>query len=143
MRLQQSSRTWTIVAFSAIISLIIVLLAWPNDERRSISSEQLAGCAWFTACWHDDYYEEFVRDGLVSGGQSEGDFLGVLAYRVQAITTQDLFTFLSILFSVLVFLGGLQFGRLQHRRAYTVETIMGIFQRKRLRRPISKCLKLT
>lgn len=96
-------------------------------ERVELSADQIASCVWQTSCWHEQYYEAFVRDGLIDGMPSEGDLIGLIAYRIEAISTQDLFTFFTILFSVLVFLAGLQYGRMQDRRAHTLDVVMGIF----------------
>lgn len=112
-----------IVLTAALIALIGVF----RGDLNSVSSERLPSCVWQTNCWHQQFLDQYVRDGLIEGASKEGDFLGRIAYRMEAISTQDLFTFFSILFSVLVFLAGLQYGRLQQRREHTLDVIMGIF----------------
>lgn len=110
-----------------LIALVVLVVTFARDRGPTLSSDVLADCAWQTNCWHKDYYEAFVHDGLVKGRTNEGSLFGWIAYRIEAISTQELFTFFSILFSVLVFLAGLQYGRCQDRRAHTLEVIMGIF----------------
>ena len=121
------------LTIACVLILLVVGVTWfPRDNGEVLSSDVIADCAWQTSCWHKDYYETFVHDGLVKGSRSEGSLFGWIAYRIEAISTQELFTFFSILFSVLVFLAGLQYGRMQDRRAHTLEVIMGIFNSEAL-----------
>lgn len=126
-RLLAERAFWLLLIGAGLCALVALyalgLFGLPGDRPVS----QIAGCAWQTACWHDDYYAAFVNDGLIADRPSEGNFLGWIAYRVDAISTQDLFTFFSILFSVMVFLAGLQFGRFQQRREHTLDVMMGVF----------------
>ncbi|WP_108895258.1 DUF4760 domain-containing protein [Palleronia abyssalis] len=103
------------------------LMAWGPATPPELSSDRIAECAWGTTCWHNTYYDAFVRNGLVEGRPAEGSVLGLLRYRIEAVTTQDLFTSLTILFSVLIFLGGLAYGRREQLRMHTVEVLMSVF----------------
>ncbi len=131
----------TLILFILCIVLFGILIADYMKSSKSFSQDQIAGCAWQTSCWHDDYLDAFVRDGLVADEPSEHDFLGFLL-RMKAITTQDIFTFLSILFSVFIFLLGLQFGKYQERRAHTIDVVLSIFTSDSLAEANTKMAKL-
>lgn len=102
-------------------------MSWGPAAPPELSSDRVADCAWGTTCWHNRYYEAFVRNGLVVDTPPEGSLWGVLRYRIEALTTQDLFTSLTILFSVLLFLAGLAYGRREQMRMHTVEVLMSLF----------------
>lgn len=117
-----------LILFCAVVALVLLIVLLRRESAPPLSSDLIADCVWQTSCWHEDYYDAFVRDGLIRGLPSEGDLIGLISYRIEAISTQDLFTFFTIIFSVLIFLAGLQYGRLQDRRAHTLDVVMGIFQ---------------
>lgn len=135
MALKPVDRLWSHVPAAIPIALLIGCVVYILFNQKSWLDQdpnQLAGCAWHTECWHDEYLDLFVNDGLVQGTQSEGEFLGIIAYDLKAISTENLLAFVSVLLAVITFFVGIEIGRSRLRRQHTVDVLMGMFSSDRL-----------
>lgn len=116
--------------------LIILILAWIifslYSDLFNNNKLQLTGCAWQTECWHDDYIDLFVNDGLVANNKNHGDLLGFLSYNLESITTSHLLTLISLIFGSITFILGINLGGRHLKRQNTVHVLTQIFSTEAL-----------